>query len=331
MKKVQQEAFCLPDIGFRFVILSLGVFMVLVWTTVVQADTAVNLEGDLYTPGSGSVSLSYQYIEVNKFQNGKEKIDIGKVETNTIYLELEYILAQRWRLQLGIPYIWKSFNGIGRHDPLALVPPRPDVPYIDDGSYNRDFQDVYTTVHYLWKSNPVQLEPFVAVIYPTHNYPHFGNAAVGQNLWKVEVGLELTKFMPFSDWYYRLAGSYTFVEKTLGVNVNKIGLAGQVGYFFTPRFGMNLFFLGKKGKGNSAQMFPPGPARTTEAWYQHDRTLQHSYLDAGIGAEYYIGDKWEVNGALLATVWGESVHWVDHSGTIELTRYFEPRGASSKP
>ncbi len=67
---------------FRLAILSIGLLSVLFRTAVVNADTAVNLDGDLYTPGSGSVSLSYQYIEVNKFQNGKTKVDIGKVVWN---------------------------------------------------------------------------------------------------------------------------------------------------------------------------------------------------------------------------------------------------------
>ena len=303
--------------GFPF---GLVLLIALGFCPATMASEAHTLYEDLYTPGNGSVSLSYQYIKADKFQNGADLVDMATVTTQSLYLEFEYAFAERWRMQLGVPYVWKK-NLSTVHNPLALVPPRPEVPFLDDGTWNNDFQDFYGSLHYLWIDQPVRLEPFVRVFIPSHDYPHFGNAAIGQNLWKVEVGMELTHYPLFSDWYYRLEAAYGFVEQTLDVNVNFIRGGGEVGYFLTPTFAVNAFFLGKKGRGNNAQMFPP-PTRTTEAWYQHDRTLQHSSLNLGVGTDWFVGENYQVFASVFGTVWGESVHWVDFAVTTGLSRYF---------
>ena len=274
-----------------------------------------------HVAGSGSISLSYQSIEVNKFDTSVSEVDIGEVLTHAFYLEMTYAVTDRWILSAGIPYISKKYDGPGRHDPLTLVPPRPDVPFVDDGSYHSEWQDFVLGATYLWIADPVIVEPFVNLIIPSHDYPHFAQAAVGQNLWKAEFGVDLTKYMPFSDWYYRGGASYTFVEETLGVNVNHFRVRGEAGYFFTPNVSASAFVLGKFGRGQDATEFPPS-ARTDEAWYQHDRTTRHSYVNLGANTEWYFSDGYMLNVSALTTVWGKSVHMVHLAWLVGITHYF---------
>ncbi len=274
-----------------------------------------------HVQGTGSMSLAYQSIEVNEFDTSAAEVDIGEVRTHSLYLELNYALTERWLLTAGIPFIRKKYDGPGRHDPLTLVPPRPDVPYVDDGRYHDEWQDFVLGASYLWLGDPVIVEPFAYLIIPSHDYPHFAQAAAGQNVWKAEFGVDLTKYMLFSDWFYRGGISYTIVEETLDVNVNHFRLRGEAGYFLTPDWTASAFLLAKLGNGKDATEFPPS-ARTDEAWYQHDRTTRHSYANVGASTEWYINDGYTLTVSALTTVWGKSVHMVNLAWTVGLTRYF---------
>ena len=274
-----------------------------------------------FQKGHGSVALFLQMIEVHEFNTGADDVDIGNASTRSAYFQFDYAVSDRWLLSFGLPYIKKKFDGAPTHDPLALEPPRPDVPFLDDGQYHGYLQDLLFGVHYLWSSQPLLLQPFVNVLIPSHEYPHFAQAAVGQNLWKVEMGLELTHYLPFSDWYYRLAGSYTVVEQTIGVNVNHFRLNGKLGYFLSPRMSANVFFQAKDGRGDKGTKFPPSN-RTGEPWYQHDRTSKHSYLNLGMGTDWLLGEHYELSASVLTTVWGDTVHLVDWAASLGITRFF---------
>ena len=285
------------------------------------AGEARQVYDELYIPGSGSVLLSYQYINVKDFDNGDSKNPIPEVTTQSLYLEVDYAVTERWRLQLGLPYVRKRADPPSPHQPLALDPPRPEVSFIDDGKYRGEFQDFYLGANYLWIDAPVRLEPFVRLVIPSHDYQFFANSAVGQNLWKVELGLELTHFPLFSNWYYQLGGGYAVVEETLGVNVNYFRFNAETGYFLAPDFALKVFGIAKVGNGESAQKYPP-PARTTENWFQHDRTLKHDSANVGIGAEWFFHENYQLSASVFTTVWGDSVHWIDIAAGLGITRHF---------
>jgi len=290
-------------------------------TTQALAEENLQFEDDGHAAGTGSVSIAFQNISVNKFSIGGSEVDIGEVLTHSLYVEINYALTDRLQVTAGLPYIKKRYDGPGVHDPLTLDPPRPYVPFLDDGSYHSDFQDFFVGFKYLWRTDPLIVEPFVNLHIPSNNYPHFAQAAVGQNLFKLEVGVDLIKYMPFSYWYYRVETSYTFVEKTLGVSVNHVRLDGEMGYFFTQGVSANLFFQSKLGDGNPNGSFPPS-MRTDERWYQHDRTAKHNFANVGIGADWFFADKYQLYGSAFTTVWGDTVHLVDLAWSIGISRYF---------
>ena len=285
------------------------------------AENTQELAENLYRRGHGSVSLSLQATEVSEFNTSEADVDIGSVTTRSAYLEAEYTVSSRWRVKLGVPYIEKDYDGRGRHDPLQLDPPRPEVAYIDDGHFHGNLQDYVAGIQYLFATQPLQIEPFALAIIPSHDYPHFGQAAVGQNLWKVELGVEATHFLPLSDWYYRLALSYTIAEQTLDVSINHFRLGVEVGYFLTPGLAVHGFVSSKHGRGDDGTAFPPSQ-RTDERWYQHDRTSRHSYINTGIGFDWYFHKDYGLFGSLFTNVWGQTGHLVDWSATVGVTRYF---------
>jgi hypothetical protein len=277
--------------------------------------------GDYYEAGHGYVSLALQAIRVSQFNNGQRDVDIGSLKTGSAYVDFEYAVSSRWTVKLGLPYIRKSYNGPARHDPLTLDPPRPEVAYLDDGHYHGSLQDFLVGARYLLSGGPFIVEPFVYALVPSHGYPHFAQAAVGQNLSKVEMGVEATHFFPFSDWYCQGSVSYTVAEETLGVSINHFRLNGELGYFFAANFSVHAFFNGKHGRGDDGTQFPPSQ-RSDERWYQHDRTSRHDYLNVGVGADWYFNDRYQLFGSVLSSVWGKTVHLVDWAGTVGMTRYF---------
>jgi len=290
-------------------------------TTQAFGADSLQLEDADHAAGKGSISIDYQSISVSDFDIGHTKVDIGEVRTQSLYVEINYSLTDRWQITAGLPFVTKRYDGPAQHDPLTLVPPRPEVPFLDDGSYHSNFQDFLVGISYLWRTDPVIVEPFVNAFIPSHDYPHFAQAAVGQNLWKLEVGVDLTQQMPFSYWYYNIETSYTFVEETLGVGVNHFRLNGELGYFFSESFSANLFVQTKFGQGDEATNFPPG-SRTDERWYQHDRTSKHEFGNVGIGANWFFADKYQLSGSAFTTVWGDTVHLIDVAWSIGISRYF---------
>ncbi len=307
---------------FHRIAIGLVVLHVLGISLTTQAFAAENVQSEDagHAAGKGSVSITFQSTSISEFDIGEVDVDIGELLTQSLYVEINYALTDRWQITAGLPFIRRRADGAPSHDPRALIPPRLDVAFLDDGSYHSNLQDFFVGFNYLWRTDPVIVEPFVNLFIPSHDYPHFGQAAVGQNLLKLEVGVDLTKYMPFSYWYYGVETSYTFVEKTLGISVSYFRLNGELGYFFTDSFSANLFVPAKDGKGGKAS--DPRPNRTDESWYQHDRTARHSSVNVGIGANWFFGDKYQLSGSAFTTVWGETVHVVDLAWSIGISRYF---------
>ena len=91
--------------------------------------------------GHGHISAELQIIKADGFEASFGKIDLGKIDTQTLNVAIHYNLTDRVSVSVGLPLIRKRYRGSFIHDPLALDPPRPDVPFLDDGKYRTDFQD----------------------------------------------------------------------------------------------------------------------------------------------------------------------------------------------
>lgn len=267
------------------------------------------------------MSLGYQFISVDGFESSIGELPIGTVDTHTLNLEIEYYLNEKWTLSAGLPYVRKRYQGPGQHNPLALVPPRPEVENVDQGDWNNDFQDFHLGVRYLAKEGRFSIEPYVFYGVPSNDYPFFGHAAVGQNLNKLDVGSQFSWFPGLSDSYYRVDLAYVFVEETLGVSIDHWKLGAEAGYYFNQQITGRVFAQLKDGQGLSfPDNFPP--PRTDEKWYQHDRLVKHNYANLGVGLDWSLDDKYHLSTYLMTMIWAEQVHKMDYSFSVIISRSF---------
>lgn len=271
--------------------------------------------------GHGNVSVSYQYISVDGFEASTGTIPIGTVDTHSLFFEVDYHLTERWTVGAGVPYVRKRYKGSFPHDPLTLDPPRPWIENVDQGDWNSDFQDLHIGLKYLAKDGPLVIEPFAFYGTPTNSYPFFGHAAVGQQLWKFDLGTSFAYFPGLSNAYYRADIAYVFVEQTLGTSINHWKIFGEAGYQFTAHLTGRLFFLLKDGKGlDFPDDFPP--PRTTELWYQHDRLVKHNYLNVGIGLDWNFDNGYQISANFMRQPWQEQVHKMEYAFSIGISRGF---------
>lgn len=277
--------------------------------------------------GDGSVRLEYQYLRTGSFDAGGElgKINIGHVDGHTLLLAMSYALNERVTLAASLPYIKRRHSGPLPHNPqteiTAWTP--PDLSIIDNGDYHSDFQDFYLGIRYLAKSGPVSVEPFVAFSVPTNDYPFYAHAAVGRNIWHIPVGVALGYQPPFGDWYVNGDIAYVFTEKSLGVDISHWLVSVTGGYFLTPRFAPKAWLIMKQGFNGLD--FPDDfdvMNLNNEAWYFHDRTIKHNFINGGIGFDYILSEKHQVSGTVGKMLRRDQVNDVELTWTLGLTRFF---------
>lgn len=273
--------------------------------------------------GHGSVSLTWSYTSVDGFAGSLGNVPVGEVETHAFSVDVNYNLTERLTLVAGIPYVRERYLGPFDHDPLALDPPRTDVPNIDLGDWNSDFQDFLFGFRYLLRDTRLRIEPFVIAGVPSNSYPFFGHAAIGRNRAQISFGSSFIWFPPISDAYYRIDAGYTFVERTLGVSVDHFDIFAEAGYFFSQRLSGRVFMLYRDGRGlNFPVDFPPPAERTDEQWFQHDRLVKHNFTNFGVGVDWALNEAYRLSVSGLTMVRANQIHDVEYAISVGVTRSF---------
>jgi hypothetical protein len=283
--------------------------------------------------GRGFVSLSFQAFKTSGSfgHDGDVVVPFTSTDAQFALIDFNYAVDDRWRLYVGVPYIMKRFEGGRGHDPALISPPVPDAEYVDDGDYHGGFQDWRVGASYFVHGQLWQLVPFAQLEIPSRDYPHYASAAIGQNVMRFELGLNYSRQLAFTHLRYDVGYSYTFVEETLGVNVNYNRVPVSLGYFFTPRFEARVFAEAKYGKGRDAEDYacavraPNGQCLRPvldATWYQHDRQLKHNYVIAGIGVSYALTARQALSLSTWEMVWGRSVHKLEHAAQLTMSQRF---------
>jgi hypothetical protein len=275
--------------------------------------------------GSGQFVVTYQFNATDGFESDIGVLPIGSIDTHVMNFELQYALTDRLTIIAGIPYVRKRYNdGPLPHDPLLLDPPRPYIKNVDHGGWNSEFQDFNIGAKYRVRDGAFSVEPFAFLGIPSHEYPFYGNAAVGQQLTRLQVGSSFMWYPGLSNAYYSADVGYVFVEETLGVSVNYWNIRAEAGYQFGPRLTGRLFGLLKKGSGNAVPTDYPGfPGQLNdELWYQHDRMLKHNYMNIGIGLDWALNDHYSISSNYMEMVWEDQVNVMDYAFTLSLARAF---------
>jgi hypothetical protein len=281
---------------------------------------------------NNSVRVEYQFIHTGAFDTGIGPLDIGETDAHVLLLSGVFALNDRWKIYGAIPYVQKRHQGNGVHDPnldfFEYTP--PDLRVIDDGSFHGGFQDIHAGIEYLALDGPLSVSPFISYGVPMSDYPTYGSAAIGKQLWEIPVGISL-EFTPyFSDWLFQADIAYVFSEKVLDVDLDYWLMYFSASYFVTPRFVPRIFVTHRNAP--DALRFPEDFADDytfstfedfdNEFWYQHDRTLKHNYINAGIGFDYIVSNRFSLSATYFQTIDPEDVAEVEYAFTFALTRQF---------
>ena len=279
-------------------------------------------EGQAGEQSRGTIAIGYQ------MQHTKGLIlDNGDIPGTTttdahiVFVAVDYMLDDHWEAHVELPFIDKrSSGGPGAHDPSILTVPHPEAEFLDDGNYHGAWQDWVLGVSYHADWGRFRVEPHLVVQIPSHDYSHFANAAIGQNLWRVKLGVDFTHRLQSSNFYYMAGYSYEVWEKVLDTTLNKHHFRASAGYFFSPQITGWVFANARKGQGlNSIEI---GSDRTTEVFYQHDRLSEHNFVIAGIGSSYRINDNYSISVTGGRMVWGRNVHDLKYAYDVALFRNF---------
>jgi hypothetical protein len=279
--------------------------------------------------GHGWLSIGYQNTYIDGFfvpiPGGKAPI--GAVRVQSISLDAEYFITDRWSGHLGIPFIESRYGGDSPHcvsqaPPQcrgAVVPvvPHPESKFLDDGHYHGTWQDWNIGLAYHANVGDYLITPSVTAYIPSHNYTFFAQAAPGQDLRKLEVAVDLAHQFELSNLYYRVRLGHVFAEKTLGQSIDHNRLDLELGYFLNDTWTVKAFAVGKKGNG-----YTGGYDQTTELWYHHDQRAMHNYANVGAGFDYRIDEKNTLSATVQRLVWGQFVFDFKYSIDVRLTHEF---------
>jgi hypothetical protein len=275
-------------------------------------------------PHSFSVGVEYQFMHTGKFATNFGPMDIGETDTHVLLLSGVASLSERWTVFGSIPYVQKRHKGAGVHNPnvdFATFTP-PDLRLVDDGDYHGGLQDVTIGVRYLAVDGPFAVSPFLTFGTPLSNYPTYGNAAIGKQMWELAAGAAI-EFTPyFSDWHFQADISYVFAEEVLGLDLDYWFWYASASYFVTPRFAPRVFLVQREAPNalSFPEDFPQG--FDNEQFYQHDRTLKHNFLNGGIGLNYIFTDRHEIVATLFKTFESDNVVEVEYAFTLGLNFRF---------
>ncbi len=273
----------------------------------------------------GRIGLTYQNLgTVGALTGTGDVFGDHETDTHAVRLDLDYMIGDRWEAHASLPFIRKrSRGGFITHDPRILTVPHPEAPLLDDGNFHSGWQDMSLGLSYHGQWRGFAVTPRITASIPTHEYPHFGNAAIGQNLWSLSLGFDVSRQPYFSNFFYAFGYSYRFVEQTLGYNVNRQQFRMSGGYYFTPRFAARLFLDASKGRGvESADIRRLSLNRTSELWYQHDRLDLREGIIGGVGGTFQINDDYAVSFTAAKLLRGIDRQDLRHAYEIQLSRLF---------
>lgn len=286
--------------------------------------------------GKGSLRAEYQYIRTGDFFDdslvfGSSGGDIGTTDTHALLLSGNYSISDHWTIFASLPYVQKRHRGTNPHNFLEFANfDPPDRRLVDDGNYHGGFQDLAFGVRYLALVGPVRISPYVSYGVPVDNYPIYGKAAIGANLWSIPVGVQFDYLPYFSDWKFGGNVAYVMRERPLGVNVDYWLIYASAGYYFAPRIFGSVFIVAKDTPHGVRlpDDFTDDPTYQdladfdSELWWQHDRVLGHSFTNVGLGIDYVLSKRYQVSGQTWTTVKARQVNEIDYAVGLALTMFF---------
>ena len=288
--------------------------------------------------GHGEISVDYFDSYANDFfLRSNLKLStaagapFGVVHLQGTGLDASYNLSSDWTVSGGIRYFTGRYNGSFPNCPTPapmicagappLNPPQPQSPFIDDGKYHGAWQDWHVGVAWHTNIDTYYITPSATAYIPTHNYPTFGNAVVGQDLRQLLLGIQLQHQFNFTDFYYLVDYGYAFSERVDHTNTGYQRADIELGWFITKKFKIDTFVTSRAGLGARANPVL-SDIKLDYSWYERQRSTQHDYHAVGLGFNYDLGNRFSVSANLQHEYWGDSVYDFKYALEAYLTRSF---------
>ena len=298
--------------------------------TLVLASAGVRAQDVTRDPTArrGEIDITYQHSEEQNLEtsnNGTIKTPV--LTTQTLDFNFRYALKERWTIEGGLPLVSRKWGADGMlpedplgyvHNPNNLIPPHPEDHFTDNGQWQTYFQDWRMAGRYLLFRDPVIIEPYLMIGFPSTDYPILGSAAPGEHVKRTEIGSTIAYRPPFLNWYFSTEIGKQYVEKTLDVNKDATRVDAEIVYFASPKVAVKLFASSKHGAGIDA----PTPDLTSDVWYHHDQLVRHNYVNAGLGVDWVLSGRNTVNLSWLEMVHAQDVFHLNGALSFSLLRTF---------
>jgi hypothetical protein len=289
----------------------------------------------------GAVTVTFQALNfAGHFDPDGNKI-VGAVPSRSFLgiAEFEYGLTDKLAFAARLPYIASRFTG-DEHEPITTLlrerykffrdtHPHAEVTNLDTGDYYATFQDFNFSFRYNLIERAVVITPGIGVTLPSHDYHTVGDAAPGQNRRAlntgVNVGMLLDPFLPRA--YVHARYTYSFVERLLGVSLDRSTADLEVGYAIRPTISVRGLVAWLRTHGGVSFF---DAYEDVELFLEHDRLLAGRHLHYGAGATVSLTDSMDLDGAVVNFFRGSDTHY-GLGATVGLSWRFYRGGAPASP
>jgi len=296
-------------------------------TPVLLAASVSPVRAQAYLPaqGEGAVSVLFSDTFVRYHYLGSTEVDRGRIQSETLLLDVTYGLTDKVAVSFGIPWVASRYTGTSPHP----LPDLTGVQPLDDGTYHNTFQDFRFDVRYnILKARGLAVTPFIGSVVPSHNYITFAHTAPGRNLNEMQIGVSVAKLLDPVVPGLLVSGSYSYgvVQQVLDIAHNRSNMSLEVGYFLTPK--IRLLALGT-GELTHGGIDAPPPSNIA-LFPEHDRITRDQFLNLGAGVAYSMNERAEIFASVIHTLTARNVHAIDHGVSVGLSWSFSTARARDR-
>ena len=276
--------------------------------------------------GHGSVSIDYLQVRVEqRTDDAGHKENVGKVDYRTVRLNLAYGFADRWALNVGLPFGSNRASGTD-HDPRIFSDPHGQH-FIDDGSFHAGWKDWSVGMSYQWLAAPVSVTPYWSYHFPSHNYQYYGESALGLQQSELQLGISAGGRLRGSWRNAYLTGnaSFSYMQKKSDQRVNHSTMELDLGYFFTPRFSAHAGITHRRSYGGldfPAALFDSNGALIEDVLFHHDTIRNISFTEAHVGVDFQLDQYFTLFADGGRTLRGNNSNLIKSAISVGISRSF---------
>lgn len=288
--------------------------------------------------GESGITFTFQSLDfAGHFDETGKKLE-GAVPSRAFIgiVEFEHGFTDKLAFTARLPFVASRFTG-DQDEPVTTIlreryeefrrsHPHAAVTSLDTGESYATFQDFGFTLRYSAFERGVVITPVIGVTIPSHDYQTVGEAAPGQNRRALHAGVNvgglLYPWVPRT--YVHVRYTYSFVERLVGVALNRSSAEMEVGFSITPRASVRglVNWLHTHGGVPFSRAYDD-----VELFLVHDRLLASRYWHVGGGTTVSLTDSISLDGAVVTFLSGSDTHY-GVGATVGLTWHFHRPAAT---